>query len=239
MRCNGVAGHRDARQDGRDDDDVAPLGRVGEAGLRRANALVGADQVRRDEVVEAVVGARLVRAADAAVRDERVDRAVRLGGSGECELDLRRVADVALRDEPAADLLDSRVQCVGAARQGAQAGALEREAQRDRLSDAAARSRDDDVAPLESLHRHEPSQSRAGRLLPAHQSFPHGHRGRPRCLARRTVGRHRRKDGHVRFGLRARSSAGEHSLHTRGVAGSIPAAPTELGVAQTSGVTMR
>ena len=32
---------------------------------------------------------------------------------------------------------------------------------------------------------------------------------------------------HVECALRARSSAGEHSLHTRGVAGSIPAAPTE------------
>ena len=98
--------------------------RVGEATLRRADALVRADEVRRDEVVEAVLGARLVRAADAAVRDERVQRAVRLGRGGERALDLRGVADVDLRDERAADLVRRRVQRVDAAREQAEAGAL-------------------------------------------------------------------------------------------------------------------
>ena len=43
----------------------------------------------------------------------------------------------------------------------------------------------------------------------------------PRASGERGLGR-----SWLKSGLRARSSAGEHSLHTRGVAGSIPAAPT-------------
>ncbi len=57
-----VAGNRDAREDRRDHHDVAPLRPGREPALRRANAVVGADEVRGDEIVEAVLGAGLVRA---------------------------------------------------------------------------------------------------------------------------------------------------------------------------------
>ena len=120
-------------------------GAVVEPALRRADAVIGADEVRLHEVEEAVAVARLVRAADAAVRDERVDRAVRVGSRGEGGVDLRAVADVDGADERAADLRRGFRERVLAAREQAQARAVAREAKRDRLADAAARARDDDV----------------------------------------------------------------------------------------------
>ena len=62
---------------------------------RSAHAVIGAVEVRRDEIVEAVVRAVVVRAAEAAIGDERVDGAV-LGCCG-CEgvVHLRALADVA------------------------------------------------------------------------------------------------------------------------------------------------
>ena len=61
-----------------------------------AAAVVGAVEVRRDEVVEAVrAGVAAVRTAEPAARDEGVDGAELLGGAGERLLDLAPVANVA------------------------------------------------------------------------------------------------------------------------------------------------
>src|SRR4051794_16708809 len=97
--------------------------------LGRPHAAIGADEVRLHEVEEAVVVAGLVRAADAAVRDERVDRAVRLDRSGEARVDLLLVADVDALREGAADLLGGLRERVRAAREQAQRRALTRNAQ--------------------------------------------------------------------------------------------------------------
>ena len=57
-----------------DDDDVAAVRPGCEPALRRAHALIRADEVRLHEVEEPVAVARFVRPAAAAVRNERVNR---------------------------------------------------------------------------------------------------------------------------------------------------------------------
>ena len=76
-------------------------GRAGEMPLRRAQRTGTCRQVRRDEVVEAVVVAGVVRPADAGVRDQHVDRAVRGSRRLETPRDVVVRADVAARGERA------------------------------------------------------------------------------------------------------------------------------------------
>ena len=73
-----------------------PLLRPGrEVPDRGADAPVRAEEVRAHDLLEAVVRPVGVRAADAAVRDESVDRAPRRGRRGERGRDAVAVADVA------------------------------------------------------------------------------------------------------------------------------------------------
>ena len=75
------------------------LGAGREVVERRAAAVVGAVQVRRDEIVEPVgLGVAAVRAAEPAAGDERMDRPELLGRFGERLLDLAAIADVARGD---------------------------------------------------------------------------------------------------------------------------------------------
>ena len=113
--------------------------------MRGAHAVVRADQIRLHEVVETVAVAPLVGTADAAVCDERVDRAVRVDGCLERRVDGAAVADVELPYECAADLVCGLPERVNAAREDAERRAVACEALRDRLTDPATCSRDDDV----------------------------------------------------------------------------------------------
>ena len=61
-----------------------------EVALGRSDAAVGPDEVRRDEIVEAILRPRRVRAADARVRDQGVDRTE--PGSRVCEGVVYRVS---------------------------------------------------------------------------------------------------------------------------------------------------
>ncbi len=63
----------------------------------RAAAVVGAGEIRRDQIVEPVVWPVLVRASEPAGRDERRDRAKGLDRCGEGRIDLLAPPDVAFR----------------------------------------------------------------------------------------------------------------------------------------------
>ena len=98
-----VVRHGDPRQDRRDDDEMTCAGARREVCERGAAAVVGAVQVRqrrgrRSDRSVAV----LVRPAEPAAGDERVDRPERLGGGRERLLDLAAIADVARDDVRAA-----------------------------------------------------------------------------------------------------------------------------------------
>jgi hypothetical protein len=100
--------------------------------------VVRADEVRLHQVGEAVPLPGLVRPADPAVRDERVDRPVRRRGRRERGVDLLPVADVGDVRERAAELHGRGVQRVDAAREQAERRAVARAALRDRLADPAS-----------------------------------------------------------------------------------------------------
>ena len=114
---------------------------------RRAAAVIGAVEIRRDEIVEPVLArVAAVRAAETTARDERVNRAELAGGRGERLLHLAALADVARRDvgrpvERRGRLLEP----VAAAREQRQRGALAVEPARDRPPDSGPGTGDDDV----------------------------------------------------------------------------------------------
>ena len=114
--------------------------------LRGAAAPVGAEEVRLDDVVPAVVVTGLVRAADAGIRDQEVERLV------DRRQHLLAVADVAgAHGRAGHDVLQPR----HVAREQRQARALFGEALRDRAADARPCAGDDGVLAFESLHAGE------------------------------------------------------------------------------------
>ena len=132
------------RDEDRRGDDDAPA--VGEQRLGGARAPVGAVEVRLQDLVEAVAVARLVRAADAGVRDERVER---LGERGEDRLAVADVDDARRRARD--DVRD-------ATRRGRAASAARprRRAARAIASPIpVARAGDGDVLPFEAVHAGE------------------------------------------------------------------------------------
>ena len=131
-----------------DDDDPAA---VDEVPLDRAHAVVGADEVRRDEVVEAVARAGLVRPADPAAATRPWIGPVRRRGAVDGAVDGRAVADVARLDVGAADSAAAVASSSSrAAREQRQPRALAREPERDRAPDPGAGAGDDDVTVLEA-----------------------------------------------------------------------------------------
>ena len=119
---------------------------------RGADAVVGAGEVRGDEVVEAVARPVLVRPPETAVRDEGVDRAALGRRRSERRVDCAAVADVALR-RAGAERGRDLVERLDVEAKQAERGALVGEPLRDRLPDPLACAGDDDVLTEESLHR--------------------------------------------------------------------------------------
>ncbi len=122
--------HGDPRQDRRGDDnplDPEPL--------RRAAAPVRAEEIGADDVLEAIARSGLVRAADAGVRNERVERPE----PGERGIDLILVADVA-RDRGVGVDPRSRL-----SRGPVTRTPVGSESAHDRRADSGAGTRDDDV----------------------------------------------------------------------------------------------
>jgi hypothetical protein len=117
--------------------------------LRGAEAPIGPGEVRLDDVEEAVAVTRLVRAAEAAVRDERIQRPRFRRGAVDRGVDLLPDTDVAANGARAGlgrHLLEPRE----VAREQRQAGAFGGEPLRDRAADPDAAAGDDDVL---ALHR--------------------------------------------------------------------------------------
>ena len=108
------------------------------------------DEVRRDEVVEAIVRPVLVRAAEPAVRNERSDRAALGGGGRERAVDGDSIADVAGR-RGRAELRRREAEGLEVAGEQRQARTLGGETLRDCAADPAAPAGDDDVPPLEAV----------------------------------------------------------------------------------------
>jgi 2-C-methyl-D-erythritol 2,4-cyclodiphosphate synthase len=148
----GVAGHRDPGEDRCDHDEVAGVRPWGEMAEGRTGRVVGAREIRRDEIVEAVFCAVGVRTAEPAVGDEGVDRAALGGRSRERRIDLPAVADVACR-RTRADCVGYLAQPFEVAREKRQARTLRGEALGDRPPDPLATAGDDDMPARESLHR--------------------------------------------------------------------------------------
>ena len=116
-----------------------------------AGGVVGAGEIRRDEIVEAVAGAVGIRAAEPAVGDEGVDRAALGRRSRERSVDLTAVADVA-RGCSRTDRVGHLAQPLEVAREKRQRRTLLGEALGDRLPDPLAAAGDDDMPARESLH---------------------------------------------------------------------------------------
>jgi hypothetical protein len=135
-----------ARIEEHEDDPAA----VDEMPLDCADAVVRADEVRGDEVVEAVARARGVRPADPAARDQGECGPVCRGGDVDGPVDRRAVADVARLDVCAARLGSDRLEPVALSREHRQAGALAREPERDGPADSGAGAGDDDVTIAEA-----------------------------------------------------------------------------------------
>ena len=121
---------------------------MAESGTRR---VVGAGEIGRDEVVEAVVGAVGVRAAESAVGDEGVDRAALRRRGRKRRVDLRAVADVA-RSGARSDRVGHLAQPLEVAREERQRRTLGGEPFGDRLPDSLAAAGDDHMTARESLH---------------------------------------------------------------------------------------
>jgi hypothetical protein len=117
-----------------------------------SHRVVGADEVRRDQILEPVVRAVPVRAAEPTVGHERVNRTALCRGAGESLVDLLSVADVAGR-RPGAELSRDRTQPLDVARDQRQRRPLGCEPLGDRLADPAAAARDHDVLSHQRLHR--------------------------------------------------------------------------------------
>ena len=100
------------------------------------------------DLLEAVVRPVGVRTADAAVRDERVERAARLGGRGERRRDAVAVGDVA-EVGAAADALRHLLERVEVRGEQREQRPLGRESLGDRLPDPLPAAGDDDVPALE------------------------------------------------------------------------------------------
>ena len=143
----GVAGDADPRQDRRDDDDVARLRPRREMTLGGTARVVGARQVGRDELVEAVALPVGVLRRDARAGNERVHRAERSGCALDRLVDGLAVADVARADvtplaELAATLLERRL-VEPEQRDG---GAVARDTAGDRAPDPRPRPGHNDVS---------------------------------------------------------------------------------------------
>jgi hypothetical protein len=129
-------------------------------------ARVGSVQVRGDEVVEAVAGPRLVRAADPADRDERAEGPERRGRAVEGAVDLVAPADVAGSDvRLRAELGRRRREPLLVSPEEGQSRALAREPERDRAADSRSGPGDDDVLSGEAGDRR--SLTGAGRASDA------------------------------------------------------------------------
>jgi hypothetical protein len=122
--------------------------------LGRAQAVVGPGQVGGHEIAEAVRAAGRVRSADAAVGDQRVERAGVFAGLAERALDLLGLARVA---GDGARGPGNFFQARAVAREQRDARTLGHEAQGDRPADAGSAARDRDVQALETAcgRRHE------------------------------------------------------------------------------------
>ena len=146
---------------------------------RSAHAVVGAVEVRRDYVVEAVASFVVlpVRPAEAAAGDEPGDRAERAGGAREGTVDAATLPDVARVDmRRAVDARGRLAETLLAPREQRHRGAVARQPKRDRAPDSRPRTRDDDVLArhltplvrnLRGFRRQIPLQGRgAKRRLP-------------------------------------------------------------------------
>ena len=119
----------------------------GRCGSRGAAAPVGAEEVRLDDVVPAVVRRR-ARSGRRCRRSRRARRAGRRSPRATCS---RSRMSHRHRRGAGHDVLQARL----VAREQRQPGALGGEALRDRAADAGARPGDDDVLAFESLHAGE------------------------------------------------------------------------------------
>jgi hypothetical protein len=158
----GVARDGDAGEDRGDHDDVPPLRPRREVTHGRAEAPVGAEEVRPDDLLEAVVGPVCVRTADAAVGDERVDRATGCCRRRERGVDLRPPADVAVV-RVAPDVTGDGLELLEVRREERQHRAVGGEPLRDRFADSPPAAGDDDVPSGQSVH--PASESRSLRQL--------------------------------------------------------------------------
>ena len=130
--------------------------------LRRPDAAVGADEVRCDQILEAILRAGRVRAADARVRDQSVDRAEPGGRARESLVDGAALADVAGEAlNRACKGLRGLLEAFAVAGEQRERRALRREPLRDRAPDSRPGAGDDGVPAGEAPGVYQPRVSRS------------------------------------------------------------------------------